>query len=83
MSIDCSKGGLTRNSSGLLYFTRCIAVEYLHVGGWKVFSYDEEIIDETINVIKLLLKQVPVEEIAKKLKLPVEEVTKIRDKFNQ
>ncbi|WP_156422715.1 helix-turn-helix domain-containing protein [Bacillus sp. FJAT-29937] len=48
-----------------------------------MFSYDEEIIDETINVIKLLLKQVPVEEIAKKLKLPVEEVTKIRDKFNQ
>lgn len=55
--------------------------------GGFMLSYDEEIkeevMDQSINVIKLLLKQVPVEEIANKLKLSVEEVTKIKDKFYQ
>jgi len=55
--------------------------------GGFMLSYDEEIkeegIDQSINVIKLLLKQVPVEEIADKLNLSVEEVKKIRDKFYQ
>jgi len=52
-----------------------------------MLSYDEEIkqegIEQGINVIKLLLKQVSVDEIAKKLNLSVDEVKKIRDKFYQ
>ncbi|MGG5252760.1 helix-turn-helix domain-containing protein [Neobacillus sp. SM06] len=56
-----------------------------------MLSYDEEIkdqgkkegIDQSISVIKMLMKQRPIEEIAKKLNLSVDEVAKIRDKFYQ
>ncbi len=59
--------------------------------GGFMLSYDEEIkdqgkkegIDQSISVIKMLMKQRPIEEIANKLNLSVDEVAKIRDKFYQ
>ncbi|MEN0651331.1 hypothetical protein NSQ82_20365 [Caldifermentibacillus hisashii] len=56
-----------------------------------MLSYDEEIKQEGIKqgkeqgikVIKLLLEEVPIEEIARKLNLSIKEVIEIRDKFYQ
>ncbi len=59
--------------------------------GGFMLSYDEEIKQEGIKqgkeqgikVIKLLLEEVPIEDIAKKLNLSIKEVIEIRDKFYQ
>ncbi|MEG6533245.1 hypothetical protein V6C20_06855 [Caldibacillus thermoamylovorans] len=59
--------------------------------GGFMLSYDEEIKQEGIKqgkeqgikVIKLLLEEVPIEEIARKLNLSIKEVIEIRDKFYQ
>lgn len=84
-SLVCFMDNIIRLSDKLQTKFQCEVIEEWE-GGFML-SYDEEIkeeiIDQSIKVIKLLLKQVPVEEIAIKVKLSIEEVRKIRDKFYQ